>query len=316
MFKKLIRLFGIFALLLVIVVAAGLRQAWFFWVDGVPADGPTEIVVEEGTGFSALADQLEEDDLVRSAFWFKVLAYLHGAASDLKAGSYVIETGASYANLINLLVDGTVGDDLSVTIPEGYTEDQIAELVVERFAITRAEWDAVGNGMEGYLFPDTYRFFVDATAQDIVAEMRALFDQKVEGLAPPDGYVEKDLVTIASIIEREVQVDADMALVADIIYKRLDAGMPLQMDSTVNYFTGKDTPSISFADRDIDHPYNTYLYAGLPPGPISNPGLNALKAAANPEANDYYYFLTDADGAVHYAETYEQHLANKAQYLD
>lgn len=316
MLKKLLRALGLFALVVVIVAILGLRQAWFFWVDGVPAEDATEFVVEVGTGFSGLAEQLAEEELIRSAFWFKAYTYLQGSASDLKAGTYVVEKNASYAELVAQFVDGTIGEDITLTIPEGYNSAQIGATVIDRFSITMAEWEAADQNNEGYLFPDTYRFLPEVTAEEIITTMRSNFNKKTADLEPYGGYSMKDWVIIASILEREVQSADDMAMVADIIYKRLDIGMALQMDSTVNYFTGKDTPSISFADRDTENPYNTYLYPGLPPGPISNPGLAALEGAAHPEANDYFYFLTDVQGNVHYGVTYDEHLANKAQYLD
>jgi UPF0755 protein len=316
MFKKLMRLLGVFALIVAILGICAIRQAWFFWVDGVPLDNAAEITVEVGTGFSGLSDQLAEEGAIRSAFWFKVYTYLEGSASDLKAGTYLVEPDMSYANLVDRFVDGTIGEDISLTIPEGYTSKQIGETVAERFNITLAQWNAADLSNEGYLFPDTYRFLPEVTAAEIVEKMRSTFNKKTADLEPYGEYSMNDWVIIASILEREVQSGDDMAMVADIIYKRLDIGMALQMDSTVNYFTGKDTPSISFADRDIDNPYNTYLYPGLPPGPISNPGLAALVGAAQPESNDYFYFLTDAEGNVHYAVTYDEHLANKSRYLD
>jgi UPF0755 protein len=234
--------------------------------------------------------------------------------------------------------------EVTLTIPEGFTLKQIGERVLAvdpafENATFEAWQDAVGPhspleedsfmesagkpesvDLEGYLFPDTYRFFVDATAQEIAQTLLSTMERRVEALSLPTGRAENysvhQLLTVASILEREVRTPEDMKEVADILYKRLEAGIALQCDSTINYVINGNDPSVSLQDiHETDSPYNTYKHRGLPPGPISNPGFAALTAAWHPSSNNFYYFLTDAQGNVHYAKTFEEHVRNKQKYL-
>jgi UPF0755 protein len=173
--------------------------------------------------------------------------------------------------------------------------------------------------LEGFLFPDTYRFYYDADADDIVRKMLDNFEQKLSpdlaSSIEKSGHSLFEIVTMASILEREVKSDADRRQVADIFWRRLKIGMRLQADSTVNYLIDGNSPALSYKDMQLNSTYNTYKYYGLPPGPICNPGLSAITAAINPEPNQYLYFLTDDQSNVHFARTLDEHNKNKAQYL-
>jgi UPF0755 protein len=174
--------------------------------------------------------------------------------------------------------------------------------------------------LEGYLFPDTYRFAYDASAEDIARIMLDNMAEQVNDAGRPNGDAAEmtihEILTLASIIEREVRQPSTMKNVADIFLKRLDIGMALQADSTVNYVIEGDSPSITLDQRDnTESPYNTYKYPGLPPGPISAPSANAIDAVLNPTANNYLYFLTTDDGEIYYAETHDEHVRNKAFLL-
>ncbi len=266
---------------------------------------------------------------------------MDGSVRNIKVGEFDLQPDISYALIIDLITDSQESD-VSITIPEGYTLDQIGEVVTENFNITQEEWNmAVGQyssvlnlsfflnqtkpfdvDFEGYLFPDTYRFFPNATAEDIVFRMTEEMSAKLGEAYKLTGSVwvdpefdVHDVLTLASIIEREVADPSEMAMVADIFLKRLDVGIPLQSDATINYIIGGDDPTPSLADLEVDSLYNTYKYAGLPPGPISNPGLNAIEAVLNPTPNDYYYFLTTDEGEVIYSQTFDEHIRNKAIYL-
>ena len=174
------------------------------------------------------------------------------------------------------------------------------------------------ESLEGYLFPDTYRVFVDASVDDIIVKMLDNFRKKTADLRAKVKEQRKnlrDIVILASILEKEVKSEDDMKIAADIFWRRLKAGMFLQADSTLNYFTGGENPSLTAEELKIDSPYNSYKYKGLPPTPISNPGLKALTAAVDPTANDYWYFLTDSQGKAYFAKTLAEHNANKRKYL-
>jgi UPF0755 protein len=174
--------------------------------------------------------------------------------------------------------------------------------------------------LEGYLFPDTYRFYKSATPDQVVQKLLDTFGEKV--ILPLQDQITESkhtifqIITLASIIEKEVKSDADRRIAAGIFWKRLELGMPLQSDATVNYITGKQALQPTNADLSTDSLYNTYKYPGLPPGPIDNPSFSAIRAVVNPEETSYLYFLTKPDGTTVFSKTYEEHLANKKRYLN
>lgn len=296
--------------------------------------------VDEGESLVSISARLADADIIPSAWWFRVAAKLAGLDGSIRAGSTVVIPGDRSADILGALRYPSGESEVSITIPEGYTLAQIGATVRAALPhITTEEWQRVTGvaspfvsdtfivsahkptdvDLEGYLFPDTYRFFKNATTEDVVERMLRTMETRIEALDTPSGdatgMTTHELITLSSIIEREVRKAEEMREVADIFLKRLDIGMALQSDATVNYVTGGDDPSISLTDRDLVSPYNTYQNPGLPPGPISNPGMNALRAVWNPAQNDYYYFLTDAEGNVYYAVSHDEHVRNKAQHL-
>ena len=347
MIKWLLGIFAVICLTTTIVVVTCAWQSYRFWFQAPQNINWTiNFEVKSGESLSQISDRLKEEDLVASAFWFRVYVMLAGESKNIQAGTFEIPGEISYSAITNIL-GAAKSNDVSLTIPEGYTIKQIGILVEDKFSVTPEEWlrltgvnspfetDSfiVHSGkpndvdLEGYLFPDTYRFNPDATGEEIVGRLLDTMGQRIDSLnvafpevACEDGDCPElenvhELLTEASIIEREVRQPETMKMVADILRKRLAIGMALQVDSTVNYITGGDDPSVSLDDLQIDSPYNTYKYPGLPPGPISNPGLNAITAAAQPTPNDYYFFLTTPSGEVYYAETHDEHVANKNSYL-
>lgn len=342
--KKIIQFcLGLFVIIVGVFVVV-FHQGYKFWLNNPPKDA-TEYVftVDSGESFRLIADRLEEEGIIANSFWFTVYAKFAGIASSVQAGEFVIFPGDDYASIGRILLNAKT-EEVQVTIPEGYTLKQMGEVLAEKFDFTEADW-AIVTGMEspledhpfitragkpenvdleGYLFPSTYRFFAESTAEDIATIMLEQMEEEVDALTltlTTDEIIDTphsihEMLTLASIVEREVRKPDEMKTIAGIFYNRLEIGMPLQSDATVNYITGGIDPSISLADTQLDSLYNTYKYAGLPPGPISNPGHNALIATASPAQTDYYYFLTSDDGTVYYGETYDQHLDNKARYLD
>ena len=320
------------------------------WAGGqiwkTPSDLSDKVAMTVASGESVheIAVQLKEDGLIDSVWLFEAFVRFVKRDNRLQAGTYEISRGEGIASLFMTLRYGMQTTDVEVTIPEGYTLKQIGELVGVKLGISFEEWtmatgvDSPFEGtmsllsskpgrvdLEGYLFPDTYRFAQSATAEDVARTMLETMAWRFEaldvlfvdeGCESDCWWVENihELLTLASIIEREVMIDVDRGNVADVFIKRLKIGMALQADSTVNYVTGKKTPGVSLDDLRIDSPYNTYKYPGLPPGPISNPGIAAIEAAVNPTPNDYYYFLTTDEGEVIYAKTYDEQVANKARY--
>lgn len=306
--------------------------------------GTVSFVVEKGNGVSMIGANLREKGVVDNLLFFKVFVRLSSVESSFLPGTFELTPGMSFASIVRAL-STVVVDEVRITIPEGFTIKQIGERV--RMAlpkITEDEWKAaVGTSsvtssenafflsqvkplsvdLEGYLFPDTYRFFADATAGDVVDKMVGAMSAKLGEALPKDengfslvgSMTPHEVLTLASILEREVRSAAEMKDVADIFLKRLKIGMPLQADSTIAYYLGKTSAEMTLDDLKKDNPFNSYTNVGLPPGPISNPGMNAIDAVLHPTSNPYFYFLTKDDGTVVYAETFDGHVANKMRYL-
>lgn len=295
--------------------------------------------VEEGESLSSVATRLDDDGFIASAFWFKVVAAFSNRSTTIKPGMFMLTPGTNY-NEILTVISTSQSNEVTLTIPEGFTLPQIGELVVANFEVTEAEWAELTGisspfethefvvaaqkpddvDLEGYLFPDTYRFFADATGEEIVRTLLDTMAERVGELGDLGGRADEmtthEMLALASIIEREVRTETSRRNVADIFLKRLDIGMPLQSDATINYIIDGDDPSPTLADLEVESPYNTYKYPGLPPGPISSPGLMAIKAIFEPIANDYYYFLTTDEGDIYFAATHDEHVDNKRRYLD
>ncbi len=326
---KLIR-FG-FGVGLLLMIVLGLLQLYSMYVKSAPKDGePIEFVVQEGQGASAIASALKSNNLIGSEFWFKVYVKISGNSRSLMPGEFTITKGDSYRNIVRILLQSSE-EEIQVTFPEGFSLRQMEQRVVALFDVTEEEWREVTGSessleshpfviaskkpdnvdLEGYLFPDTYRFFADATAEDIARTMIDEMERRTKDIDPSGVGTMHEFLTLSSIVQKEVATVADKKRVAGIFLNRLDIGMALQSDATVNYFTLKGMPSPTFADIAIKHPYNTYTIVGLPPGPIASPGTLVMEAVANPERHDYYFFLTSPDGTAYYAKTYEEHLANR-----
>lgn len=298
---------------------------------------PVTVTIAPGEGALAIGRRLQEAGVVRNAWAFVFVARSSGSAERLQAGTYTIPPKRSLWEVVAIVRTSVPADEAVVTIVEGSTLRDIAreldsarlvseEAFLEAATVSHYEgsFDFLSDApesatLEGYLFPDTYRFFRKTDAEKIIRKMLARFGEQLD--APlrerirAAGRSVFDVVTMASIVEREVRTDPDRAMVADIFWRRLAAGIALQADSTVNYVTGKETPAISLEDRDINSPWNTYRYRGLPKGPISNPGRAALAAAVNPQPNPYWYFLTTPEGAAIYSKTNDEHAAAKRKYL-
>ncbi|MBI4032100.1 endolytic transglycosylase MltG [Candidatus Berkelbacteria bacterium] len=312
------------------------------------ATEPVLLRVEEGMSVAGVASALEANALISSAFWFRNAARVTGAT--FATGLYHLRPSESPLALLTTLATGNVAE-VQVTLPEGWRSEEIADRLVPKDAVldrasfaqaisTSAAYPELARRfgltgsepLEGFLFPDTYRFAIDGAGQDVVATMVANFLARTADLA-----LTYDTVKLASIVEREARHPDDRAPIAGVYVNRLALGMGLEADPTVQY--GKANrehadcliavaepksacglvdwwPDVVIADyRGVSSPFNTYLHAGLPPTPIANPGLAALEAAANPTDHDYLYFVTDSDGRAHFAKTFAEHQANKATHL-
>ena len=276
-------------------------------------------IVEQGQGSEEIAENLRTEGLISNKWAFFYYIWLEGKTKGLQAGEYSLTPSMSILEIAKKILEGDVIKDwIKVTIPEGWSIKKIEERLATLGLIKPGE--KLPQKEEGYLFPDTYYFYKEVTIEQIIEKMQDNFDRKVdEELKKEIGEQEKtlnEIIILASIIQNEVILVKDMKIIAGIFYNRLEIGMALQSDATVNYVTGKGERQPSAQDIKIDSPYNTYIHRGFPPGPISNPGLDAIKAAIYPEDTDYLYFLNPLDGTTIFSKTLEEHNRNKAKYLD
>lgn len=300
-------------------------------ISPVSRDGSSKsFVIPKGYGASQIGQKLQEEGLVKSALAFKVYVQLTNQAEKVKAGQYRLGPNFTLSQIVDALVRGPSG--VWVTIPEGLRSEEVALRVADSLEISAEEKNMFvdnflleAKGMEGYLFPDSYLFPREASASAIVSKMRSVFDSRTNDVS--GSGVSNRTVILASILERETRTDDERPIVAGMLLKRLNAGWPLQVDASVQYALGTVNcsknlysqcdwwPNLTRGDLDINSPYNTYLYNGLPPTPIANPGASAIIAAVNPQESDYWFYLHDSEGGIHYARTIEEHEENINKYL-
>ncbi|MCX6785010.1 MAG: endolytic transglycosylase MltG [Candidatus Komeilibacteria bacterium] len=312
---------------------------------------PANFVIRQGAGVHEISHNLFSQKLIRQEFIWQSWVWYKKLGASFIAGDYQLPRPFNGLEITDLLTNQPTSRINKLTFPEGWTARQMGQMLEGRgLAQTEELLEVVGFpgvdyrtvkadppltdysklysfladkpsqvGLEGYLFPDTYFINDPFTIQALVKKMLDNFGRKVDSNLQAEikrqGKTIYEIITLASIVEKEVATDADRAMVADIFLKRLKAGIGLQSDATVNYITGKNHLQPLLTDTKIDSPYNTYKYRGLPPGPINNPSLSAILAVINPKVNPYYYFLTTSDNRAIYAKTHEEHLVNKRQYL-
>ncbi len=277
--------------------------------------------VDKGVTLSDLATKLESESIIRSAFWFKVYFKLVHNEQEIKIGDYSLENKENSWILANRFSKGDYKIVIrKTTIPEGYSTKQIGKLLEQKyFKVSFDEFVQWSKRYEGYLFPDTYFWPMNISASESVTAMKLNFDKVTRDLKLRADSLKKnwsDIVKMASVIELEANTDIDRHIISGIFWRRLLIGMPLQSNATLKYIGVNDTFVLSNDDKIIESPYNSYLNKGLPPTPICNPGYEALDASLNPTKTSYLYFLTGRDGKMYYAKTYDEHLKNKASYLD
>lgn len=209
--------------------------------------------------------------------------------------------------------------EVVVAIPEGYSVSKIGETFERLGIFSKEDFIKTAQKEEGYLFPDTYRFYKNAKPEDVILKMKENFNKKITKEILEEIKLSKrslgQIIIMASLLEEEVGFMEDRKIVAGILWKRLDLGIGLGVDAALTYVLGKTSGELTVADLKLDSPYNTYRYRGLPPAPISNPGLDAILAALRPAPSPYFYYLTGKDGKARYAKTLDEHALNKFKYL-
>ena len=337
-----------FFIALGIVLVSGGAVLFYIWNGLRPtaAKDPVRFTIERGSSADEVAAVLETNGLIRNAFLFDYWLKLKDEGSRFQAGEYEMAPGSTLEEIVAKLNSGdtVAAETIRFTIPEGFTVVQMADKLAaegiadkDKFlaalndpsALTGSVWvkqipddDDLRYPLEGYLFPDTYELKKGSTEIDIVNRMLSELDRKLNQL-PEDWQTTleeremtvHELLTLASLIEREVVLDEERPIVASVIENRIEEKMPLQIDATIQYLLDKQKENLTEADLKVDSPYNTYQNAGLPPGPIATPGLKSIEAVLYPAETDYFYYVTKKDGSNQhlFASTYSQHLRNKEQ---
>lgn len=325
------RLVGLVLAVLVLVTAGNLAADFF----GLSGEGEAVITVASGETAKKIASKLKENGIISNKFLFELLAKNGGWSVKFKTGKFVLGKGDSYSELCEKLSTVPIPEDaVWVTVPEGYELRQIADKLVELGIVDRKRfYDEIENGsfdypfirnipkrenrLEGYLFPDTYLFSPSDGEHAVINAMLKRFNEKYndefEKRAKELGMTTDEIITLASVIEREALDDEDRRLVSSVFHNRLKSNeMPyLQSCATVQYILKERKTVLSVSDTKIDSPYNTYINKGLPIGPIASPGEEAIYAALYPENSNYLFFVLDSSGKHRFAKTYEEHLVNQ-----
>ncbi|MEX0749247.1 MAG: endolytic transglycosylase MltG [Dehalococcoidia bacterium] len=311
-------------------------------VDAIESGGdPLLFTVNEGDSAAAIGDELEAQGIVRSALLFEVLVALNGVGSDLEAGEYELDRGMTAIEVVHRIAEGKTASRV-LTVPEGLRIEEIGELLEvngittkDAFlaALVKSEYSEpflqqiATDDLQGYVFPAGYEFGRSTTAEQVAATMLRGFQTNVFDEVSREGQAMTfhDVVTLASIVEREAATAEERPIIASVFLNRLRLGIPLQADPTVQFAVAADPASVeqygywkrelTLDDLKIDSPYNTYVYGGLPPGPIANPGLDSVLAVIRPASTEYLFFVAKADDGTHvFAETLEEHEANVQMY--
>lgn len=309
--------------LLSLLGLALLLLSLFWWFNRAPGDFPVNepVVVPRGLSASAIADLMDERGVVRSNLILYLNLLWRHDPNNIQAGTYIFGERLTTAEVARRLATAGAADNLVIlTLPEGYTAKEFALLAKAAMpSFDEIAFIELTKGKEGYLFPDTYYIPEDYSPLELATLLQETYEEKLAdrlGLMAAHPLGIDGAITLASLIEREANSLESMKLVSGILQKRLEEGMRLQVDASMEYVLDKPLHSLTAEDLEMDSPYNTYLNDGLPPTPIGNPGLQAIDAVLEPTESSYYYYLTDSEGNFYYARTFDEHKANIAKYLN
>ncbi len=322
--KKII--FAAIGLALLLMATAFALYYYYRQPVSQPPGADQEFIIEPGQGLNQIAASLEATGLIRSQYLFRFDVSQINPAPSFDPGIFTLNTSMTTKQIIATLQ--TEATEVTITILPGWRREEIAEylssLSLENF--DNQEFLQLTADLEGQLMPETYRIFPDATASEITDLLHQQFitdiqeNPDIQAQVAASDYSFEEILTLASLLQREARDPEQMRQIAAILYSRLEDNYPLQLCATAQYATGADVQSgewwepPTLEDTEYDSPYNTYQYKGLPPGPVSSISLPAIEAALNPGENDYYFYLHDPQGNIHYATTVEEHDQNK-QYL-
>lgn len=317
--------FALGAGMLCVCVLVGMG-GYFYSFDHVNLHGKVHLQIAPNATGHDISTELEKKGVIRSAALFNLYARLLGEGNQLQSGSYTIEQGISIRQAIQELKNSRV-ESVSVTIPEGYTVHQMAQLFQQAGLDNAADFEQEASTYgplkyqygpvaapvkgEGFLFADTYDIPVSSTARQICDRLYqrtdAMLTADIRNRAQAKGMTLHTLMTLASMVEREARFPEDQVPIASVMLKRLEIGMPLQIDATIQYALGEPKAELTIADTKLDSPYNTYTHPGLPPGPIGSPGMGAIEAVLAAQPGEYLYYVAQADGHHVFTKSYEEH---------
>jgi UPF0755 protein len=314
-------------IIFIIVILIAIGGIWLWWSDGIsPVDTQDKtavnFIIKKGEGIKGISARLAQQNLIRSPTVFYILVKLNGIEKQIQAGDFRLIRSMDAETIAKELTHGML--DVWVTTLEGWRSEEIATKLTQELDIPEDEF--LKYSREGYMFPDTYLIPREATAAAIAQLFMDNFNKKVTpemlSQASRIGLKSNEVIILASIVEREGRSDEDRPLIAGILLNRLKIKQSLDVDATLQYALGYQADekvwwkkNLTNDDKKINSPFNTYMNVGLPPHPISNPGLASIRAVLNPTISNYYYYLHDVKGQAHYAETLDQHTANISKYL-
>ncbi len=308
-----------FSYILVIAGAIGIISIASIFAKPVNISPEKRVEIPYGTSVHKSGEILKEAGIIKSKEAYIILSkILH--PDGIVAGRYSFSGNITVFSALHRIAGGDFGrDQIKLTIPEGFTIDKTLARIYNLFPnIDKAKIKNNLSGKEGYIFPETYFFDKDVTAEELLSYLNQKSESRLNKILDPlttESPETKRILTIASLIESEGRTKDERKMIAGIIENRLRIGMALQLDATVQYITGRGSSDLTLKDLKIDSPYNTYVYRGLPPTPISSPGEESIYAALHETKNDYLFYLHDNSGQIHYAKTFEEHVRNKNKYL-
>lgn len=330
---RFLKKFSVIALLIIAAIIGGFF--WWQWATSPASQPPGEsqiFVIHKGESLSLISQRLKNEGLIRDASAFKILVLAKGLSGQIQAGDFRVNPSWTTEEVAYLLTHGSL--DIWLTFPEGWRREEYSRrLDANLDGFSYPQFNQLTQDKEGYLFPDTYLIPKDASPSAVISIFTNNFERKydleMQLATKAKGLTQDQVIILASIVERECRTDKDRPVVAGILFKRWQEDVPLQVDATVQYaLASKENANagnreeidwwpekLTRADLQIDSPYNTYKYKGLPPAPISNPGLASINAVIYPQESDYWFYLSDPQGNMHYAKTGEEHNENIEKYL-
>jgi UPF0755 protein len=339
---KMRRTVAIVVTFVIVVVAIWFGTQFISYTDAQKPVDPNDsalisVEIPENAGLEGIASILESNGLIKSARYFIIRSKLERSGSKYKSGVYEFSRAMSSEDIMRQLVEGIKREVVKFTVPEGLTSEQTMNILTEAELMTEEEfWSEVENGefdyrflndapagrerLEGFLYPETYEIYKDEGAHAVIdmmlGQFNKLFTDDSYAAAEERGLSVREIVTLASLVERETAVAGERAVIARVIYNRLDDDMPLQIDAAIQYALGTPREQLTSDDLKIDSPYNVYVNKGLPPGPICNPRMDSVDAALYPDDNDYLYYVLDPElnGMHRFSHSYDEFLVNKEAY--